>query len=379
MRPAAGDPPEGAAVSRRVGVTSWRDTWSDGFGHLAARSVQVVAVLVVVAITVFALRQLNLVLIPVVLALIIASAFNPAMTYLRRVMPSWLAAALVLLSVLGVLGGLAALVTLAVRNQWSELRESVDEGATKLRDFLTDLPFGIDRAQLDEWGDAIVDFATSQQAGSTALAGISTGARFLTGMLLMFVVLFFFLKDGPTMWEFLLRPFEGVAYERARRIGRHTVTTLGDYARGTAIVAAVDAVFIGAGLLILRVPLAIPLAVIVLVTAFIPVIGAVIAGFLAALVALVANGPVTALVVVGIVVLVNQVEGQFLQPVVMGRSLHLHALIVMLALTIGTVLGGIVGGIIAVPTVAVAWRIAKVWNGEDEPARPVREKPRAPA
>jgi predicted PurR-regulated permease PerM len=154
---------------------------------------------------------------------------------------------------------------------------------------------------------------------------------------------------------FLLRPFRGEPYERALRVGDKTVTVLGSYVRGTATVAAVDAVGILIGLLILQVPLALPLAVLVFLLAFIPIVGATLAGILAALVALVANGWVVALLVVGVVVLVNQLEGNLLQPVLMGRSMQLHAFVILIALTAGTVLGGIVGAVLAVPITAVAW------------------------
>ena len=129
--------------------------------------------------------------------------------------------------------------------------------------------------------------------------------------------------------------------------------------------SAVDAIGVGIGLFILEVPLAVPLAVLVFVLAFIPIVGATLAGILAALVALVANGPLSAVLVVGVVVLVNQLEGNFLQPVLMGRALKLHALVILLALTVGTVLSGILGAVLAVPLAAVAWGIIKVWDGPD--------------
>ena len=176
------------------------------------------------------------------------------------------------------------------------------------------------------------------------------------------------------MWEFLLRPFRGENYLRARRIGDKTVTVLGSYVRGTATVAFVDAVGILIGLLILQVPLAIPLAVLVFLLAFIPIVGATVAGILAALVALVANGPVNALFVVGVVVLVNQLEGNFLQPVLMGRSMKLHAFVILVALTVGTVLGGIVGAVLAVPITAAVWGAIQVWDGPGLPARWARPK-----
>ncbi|WP_407319619.1 AI-2E family transporter [Isoptericola halotolerans] len=142
---------------------------------------------------------------------------------------------------------------------------------------------------------------------------------------------------------------------------------LGGYLRGTAIVATVDAVAIGIGLLVVGVPLALPLAVVVFLGAFVPLVGAVVAGALVALVALVTNGPVAALVVVAIVVAVNQLEGDLLAPLVMGKVLSLHPLAVLSALTAGTILAGIVGTLLAVPIAAVAWAAVKEWNATAPP------------
>src|SRR5699024_2189102 len=135
---------------------------------------------------------------------------------------------------------------------------------------------------IEEWRDKLTEFLTSGDVGAGAIQGVSTAAHVATGLVLIVVVLFFFLKDGPVIWEFFLRPFNGKEYERAQRIGRNTVLTLGGYARGTAIIAAVDAIGIGIGLLILKVPLAIPLTVIIFITSFIPLIGAFVALSLAA-------------------------------------------------------------------------------------------------
>ncbi|HEX6955754.1 MAG TPA: AI-2E family transporter, partial [Agromyces sp.] len=219
--------------------------------------------------------------------------------------------------------------------------------------------------QIDDWRNSIVDFVTSAEFGQTALTGVSRATEFVTGLILMLVVLFFFLKDGDRIWAFFMRPFRGERLERGRRVGTTSVKVLGGYVRGTAIVAFVDAFFIGLGLVILQVPLALPLAVIVFLTSFIPLVGATLAGILAALVALVANGPIVALIVVAIVIVVNQLEGDLLQPVVMAQSLKLHPLVILIALTGGTILGGIVGAVLAVPLTAVGWAIIKVWEGED--------------
>jgi predicted PurR-regulated permease PerM len=288
--------------------------------------------------------------------------------------PSILATWIALIGILAVLGGVVWIIVLTVRDQWDDLVESATDGVTQVTAWLGTLPFDIDTIDMDEVWNTISGFLTSSAFGQGALAGVSATASFFTGLVLMVVVLFFFLKDGPRIWEFLLRPFTGSQYERAQRVGTKGVDVLGSNVRGTAAIAAVDAIGIGVGLAILQIPLAIPLAVIVFLTAFIPLVGATAAGILAALVALVTHGPVTALIVVGIVVLVNQLEGNFLQPVVMARSLKLHALVVLLALTAGTILGGIVGAVLAVPLTAVAWGIITVWDGSSTPAKVFRKK-----
>jgi putative heme transporter len=349
--------------------------WADGFGRLGIRSIQVIVVVAVAAGAIWGLLQLTLVTIPVVIALILASAFAPVMSWMRaRGVPSVLATIIAMLAIVVVLGLVGWLIVWAVRNQWDSLYVQAQEGVQQVIAWVETLPFEIDQAQIDEWLAAATDFVTSARFGSGALAGVSAVANFLTGLVLLIVVLFFFLKDGPQLWEFILRPFQGERYARAERIGDQTVSTLGGYIRGTAAIAFVDAVGIGIGLLILQVPLALPLAVLVFLLAFIPIVGATLAGILAALVALVSNGLINALFVVGVVVLVNQLEGNFLQPVLMGRSLKLHPFVILIALTVGTVLGGIVGAVLAVPITAVVWGAIKVWDGEHLPARWARPK-----
>ena len=336
--------------------------WSDGFGKLATRSVQIIAILIVVIGIVFAITQLSLVFIPVAIALILAAAFHPVMHAMRKKIPSIVATWIALLAIVVVLGGVGFLIV------------SAAEGIDKLHDYVLSLPFSISEDQITGFRDSAVDFLTSSQFGSGALAGVGAASNFFVGLFLMIVLLFFFLKDGPKIWEFLLRPFEGEQYERARRIGDKSVTTLGGYVRGTAAVAAVDAIGIGLVLFFLGVPLALPLAVMVFVLAFIPLVGATLAGALAVLVALVANDPITAVWVLVAVIAVNQLEGNFLQPILMGRSLKLHPLVILVALTAGTILGGIVGAVLSVPIAAVAWGIISVWNGENEPAWPAKQK-----
>jgi predicted PurR-regulated permease PerM len=353
--------------------------WADAFGKLATRAIQIIVVVAVVAGIIFVIRELTLVTIPLVLALIIACALAPVMSWMRRRgVPSVVATLLAMLAIAVVLGGVGWLIVSAVRNQWDELYAQARDGLDTFTDWARDLPFFPSADELDALLDQVTDFLTSAQFGSGAIAGLGAVASFVTGLVLLVTILFFFLKDGPQLWEFLLRPFRGEDYERAQRIGDKTVTVFGSYVRGTAAVALVDAVGIFIGLLILDVPLAVPLAVLVFLLAFIPIVGATVAGIFAALVALVANDWVNALLVVGVVVLVNQLEGNFLQPVLMGRSMKLHAFVILVALTVGAAIGGVLGAVLAVPITAAVWGVIQVWDGPDLPARWARRKaPRA--
>lgn len=355
---------------------SSRKLWTEGVGLLATRSLQVIIVAALVAGIFWALQTLSALFIPIMLALILASTFWPVTKWLRtKGVPHALAAAIELVSIVIILAGLVWLITWAVLDELDVLVGKTQDGFFQLLDWIQTLPVTIDAAQIEQWRLAFIDWITSASAGAGALAGVGAVASFLTGLILMIVVLFFFLKDGPKIWHFLLRPFQGATLERAQRIGEKTVDTFGSYIRGTASVALIDAVGIGIGLTILQVPLVIPIAVLVFLLSFIPLVGATLAGILGALVALVANGPLSAVLVIAVVVLVNQLEGNFLQPMLMGRALKLHPLVILLALAAGTVTAGIIGAVLAVPITAVIWAIVKVWEGPDLPAKWARPKP----
>lgn len=363
--------PETAAPRRKLSRL-----WTDGFGFTATRSLQMIIIAVLLIAVLLGLHRLTLVVIPVLIAIILASALNPVMGWLRSLkIPSALATVIVLLGVVGVFALVGWLIVVQVRDQFDELAERAQQGFEQVLSWLDEVPFAPTPEQLDEWQAAVIDFVTSASFGSSAIAGVSAVTSFVTGLVLMIVILFFFLKDGREIWLFLIRPFEGANRRRAKRVGAKVSDTLGSYVRGTATVAAADAVGIGIGLWILGVPLALPLSVLVFFLSFIPLVGATLAGVLAALVALVSNGFVNALLVVGVVVLVNQLEGNFLQPVLMGRTLKLHPLVILVALTVGTVVGGILGAILAVPITAVVWGVIQVWDGKETPASWARRHP----
>lgn len=364
MKPKSGTYRSGPQVRRGDEPSPFRRLWDDALGRASVRGLQILILLLLAAVAVWILLQVHLVVIPVMIALIIASAFAPVMRWLRdKGVPSMLAAWISLLGSLTVFGGVVTAIVFSVRSQWDRLTQNAVDGFAELQQLISGLPLPIDDIDWDEVVSSVQEFLTSAEVGSGALRGVSTVAEVLTGIVLIVVVLFFFLKDGQRIWDFFLTPLSPEARDKGERVGVSAVRVLGGYVRGTALIALVDAVLIGAILFFLGVPLALPLAVIVFFGGFIPLVGATVATTLAALVALVTNGPIIALVVVGAAILVNQLEGDLLQPVVMGKSLKLHPLSILVALTAGTILGGIIGALLSVPIAAVSWAIIKVLSG----------------
>jgi predicted PurR-regulated permease PerM len=336
--------------------------WTDVLGRAATRCAQVILILVVVVFVVYAAVFLKLAVIPVLIALILSSALRPVVRLLEKHMPRIFATILSLLAAIIVIGGIIFIAVLQVEAQFSALQKSVTKGVDQVIDFVNNGPINITDKQIDDARQSLMDFVTSSQFGTGALAGVSTAVEIGTGVVLTVVVLFYFSKDGPEIWAFLIKPFKPEMHAKARRAGDSAVASLGGYVRGTATVAFVDAFFIGVAMVILHVPLAIPLAIVVFMGAFIPLVGATATGIIAALVTLVTVDLNAAIWVTAVVLAVQFLEGNFLSPVVLGKSLRLHGLVVLLALTAGTILGGIIGTLISVPAAAVAWAVIKQWN-----------------
>ncbi|MEV8507144.1 AI-2E family transporter [Actinoplanes sp. NPDC051475] len=322
---------------------------------------------------------LRIVIIPVVVAMLLAALFQPAAAALtRRGMKRSLAAGLVLLAaLLLVFGGLSLIISTIV-SQIDTLSAQVSDGIKEVQTWLSQGPLHLTDAQLDQYVDRLRQTVTDNQGALTsgALSTATTLGEVLTGFFLVLFTLFFFLRDGGQIWSFLCRLLPREARVATARAGHYSWHTLVSYVHATVLVAFVDAVGIGTGLFILRVPLALPLAALVFLGAFIPVVGAALTGTVAVLVALVADGPVTALIVLGVVIAVQQLEGHVLQPLIMGRAVALHPLAVILAIATGIVVAGIVGGLIAVPLLAVLNTAIRylVRHPEGEPT-PDREPP----
>ncbi len=344
--------------------------WSDSFGRTAIRSAQTLLILITVVLVVFVMVRLRLVVVPIMIAILLAAAFSPLVRLLhRKGMPRALATWVALLAGIGTFAAVGWIVVRGVRNEWGELVTRAGEGLAELEGFLTNGPLPISGDQLTQGREAAVEFLQGDSVRTGAIAGATAAAEAVTGLFLGAVILFFLLKDGPKIWAFLLQSFSGNRLRRMEKVGDRSVEVLGGYVRGTAIVALVDAVIIGGALAILKVPLALPLALVVFIGAFIPLVGATVAGILAALIALVANGPLVALIVIGVVIAVNQIEGDVLAPIVLGRALSLHPLVILLALTAGTILAGIIGALLSVPVAAVLWTAASTWNEDKKATR----------
>lgn len=365
------------SASEQVTLTgSPRALWTDSLGRLAIRCAQVVLVLLVISGIVYAGVQLKVIVIPVLLALIIASAMAPIVGWLvRHRWPRMLATWIVLLAGFLVIGGIVTLVVFGIRSEWETLVVAVTGGIDTVQDFLASGTLPIDDEQLTDLRDTVVGFLTSVEFGLGAVAGVGTAVEVIAGLILTIVLLFFFLKDGPAIWVFLIAPLRPDVRERAKRVGGRAVGVLGGYLSGTAIIALVDGVVIGSTLFILQVPMALPLAILVFLGGFIPIVGATVTGIVAALVALVTNDLLAALIVGAVVIAVNQLEGDLLGPIVLGKSLQLHALVVLFALSAGTILGGIGGTFLGVPVAAVAWAVIKAWKTPPQEWGPLREKP----
>lgn len=313
----------------------------------------------------------QLVLVPVLVAMLLAALLQPmAAALVKRGVPRALAAALVLLSGIAGIGLLVWLVVDQFRDGFEELRGQVDEGVREVQDWLITGPLGLSQTQIDNAFDgARTSLSENRDALTSGAVGAATTAgHVLTGLLIALFATFFLLKDGRQIWSWVVRLFPRDVRARADGAGERAWHTLISYVRATLAVALVDAVGIGVGAAVLGVPLALPIGVLVFLGSFVPIVGATVTGLVAVLVALVAEGPVTALLLLGIVLLVQQLEGHVLQPLLLGRAVQVHPLAVVLAIATGVLLAGIVGALVAVPIVAVANTVASYLSPDDHPA-----------
>lgn len=296
------------------------------------------------------------VIVPIAIALLLAALLAPAVGRLEALrVPRSVATAIVMVGGLAGLGGVLTFVVRTFVNGLPDLQRQLSASVDAVAAWLTTGPLRLSSAEMLSARDQLLAAFNANQASITAgaLTTAATVGQLLAAFLLVVFVLIFFLHGGEQIWEFLIKAAPRRVRNRVNVAGRRGVAALVSYVRATAIVAVVDAVAIGMALGILGVPLAFSLAALVFLGAFIPIIGAVIAGTVAVLIAFVANGVVSALIVLAVVVGVMQLESHVLQPILLGRAVKLHPLAVVLAIAVGLLVGGIAGALLAVPLLAV--------------------------
>ncbi|MGH3504944.1 MAG: AI-2E family transporter [Nocardioidaceae bacterium] len=332
----------------RVLPTGWRVT-----GEVAWRFLLVIAALGVVA---YLVGYLAVVVVPVAVALLLAALLNPVVERLVRWrLPRAFAVVVTLVGGTVVIAGVLTGVASAVTANLPQLQAQLGQSVAQLDSWLANGPLHLSPHALQGLIGRAISAAKNHQATliSGAVSTVSTVAEALTAAALIIFTLIFFLKDGDAIWRFTTRAAPRSARSRVDGAGRAGFAGLIHYVRATILVAAGDAIGIGIGLVAVGVPLALPLAALVFLGAFIPIAGTVTAGVIAVLVTLVTSGLIPALIMLIVVVVVMQLEGNVLQPLLLGRAVRLHPLAVVLAITVGTVVAGIAGALLSVPLLTV--------------------------
>lgn len=333
--------------------------------------------LIVLGILGWALIQIigvvHIVIIPLVIALLLSALLSPAVRWLLRLgLPRSLATAVVLIGGLAAVAGTLTLVITEFIDGLPQLSDSATQGIRQIQEWLQTGPLQLSDRQIDSYVDTAETWLDDNTESLTS-AGVSTATTLfevLTGMFLVLFSTFFFLRDGGRIWRFIVRMLPLRARWQVDDAGRASWLTLVAYVRATVLVAFIDAVGIGIAVWILGVPFPLPLAALVFLGAFIPIVGATLSGAVAVLIALVDRGWVSALILLGAVIAVQQLEGHVLQPVIMGRAVAIHPLAVIVAIAAGVVLAGIVGALVSVPLVAVLNTAVRRLNNPRRPEVP---------
>lgn len=343
----------------RTGITAWL----------------LIGIIIIVGLVVFATLQITLVFIAVFLALVISSVLVPICDWAEQYVPRALAMVVSLILFILFFAGLLFYVVWSIVNQWENLAHQFQEGLGQILDLLEggSLPFIVSRGEILGWieqtGLEFVDYVQAN-AGSVASQVVSNAGSvaviFMLLALAMFVTVFMVMR-GSSMWLWFLNYLPAHRRESTHRAASAAWYTFSGYARGTIIIAIIVGILSFILLTILSVPLAAPLAVLVFVGTFIPLIGAPLAMIVATVVALATKGWIAAAVICVGIALIGQVEGHILQPLVMGKQVSLHPLVVGLGVTAGTILGGLLGAIVAIPLLAVVWTVFDTLYSRDAP------------
>lgn len=350
----------------------------------AAWSWRLIIIALAAATLVWAIVQVRIIMIPLFVAILLTALLSPIVEWcVRRGLPRWSGVLAALFAFGLALWLLVGLIVSQLRNGFGDLSKRSVEVWNDVLEWVNHVDLGIPAEQIDDFLSQALKFLETNQGSiwTGALGVATTATQVIAGALLVIFSLIFLLIDGKRIWFWVVGFLPAKAHSAVDSAGRAGWISVGQYVRVQIFVAFVDAVGIGLGAALLGVPLPIPIAILVFLGSFIPFLGAIVTGLLATFIALVYNGPVNALAMLGVVVLVNQVEGHLLQPLVMGNAVRVHPLGVVLAVTTGTLLAGIPGALFAVPLAAAANAIVNVftkraWDPDAEPVAQFHERER---
>ncbi|NQX12239.1 AI-2E family transporter [Microbacteriaceae bacterium VKM Ac-2855] len=323
----------------------------------AAWSWRFLAVVGVLGLVCWLVSQVPVAVIPVMVALLLSALLTPLRVFLQsRHWPKWLAVLVTFLVLLVAVGGLVTLVVLQTRSGFTGLREQTLTATRGFEAWLAAPPFNVTDVEISGWIDT--GLSTLQtQAGTIASGAVRVGsvvAEIGTGTLLTLFTLLFFVLDGRAIWNWIVRLFPRNARAAIVEAGDAGWRTLSLFVRAQLAVAGINAIGIGIGAFALQLPLALPIAVVVFLGSFIPIVGAIATGAVAVVIALIYNGWVVALIMLAIVIVVHQLEGHVLQPLILGSAVEVHPLAVVLGVASGLEIAGIAGALFAVPLIATA-------------------------
>jgi putative heme transporter len=351
---------------RRVVSTDLSESIPSGLRVATAYSWRFLVVAAAIGVAIWLVIQLKLLVIPLLVAILVTALLWPAFSFmLRHRVPRWLAILVSVIGTVAVVTGLLWLAVWQITRQWSSVRDRTVEAIGEFRQYLVDGPLDLSETQIDDLlaqGWAFVQ-QQAELLWTGALAIGTTLGHFATGAILALFILLCLLADGAGIWRWVLRLFPKRARPAADGAARSGWLTVVNYARTQLLVATIDAVGIGLGAFLLGVPLAVPVAVLVFLGAFVPIVGAVVTGAVAVFLALVYNGPLIALWMLIVVLGVQQLEGHVLQPLLMGSAVKVHPLAVVLVVAGGAMIGGIPGALFAVPLAAFV-NVVAVYIGQ---------------
>lgn len=348
----------------------------------AAWSWRLILIGIAIAAFVWLVSKVAILVVPLVIALLLSALLYPIVhAFEKRNLPRGLGVVTALVAFLVAVVGLVWLIVSQLRSGFGDVARKATQTWNSILDWIESAPFGLSAEQVNSFFEQILKTISDNQGQiwSGALSVTTTAGQLVAGSLLMLFSLIFLLIDGKRIWYWVLGFFPKRAHAAADAAGKNGWVSVGQYVRVQVLVAFMDAVGIGLGAVILGVPLPIPIAILVFLGSFIPFLGAISTGALAVFIALVYNGPVNALIMLGVVILVNQIEGHVLQPLVMGSAVKVHPLGVVLAVSAGALLAGIPGALFAVPLTAAASAmvdtlVERRWNPDDTPVADYHKK-----